>query len=71
MYELTSIIKMEFTIIEDGHDDTGILPFGAADKAALADEIKKRLDCDDVQLKGFKQFSIDKTGPAASKEDGK
>ncbi|MEZ3438043.1 MAG: hypothetical protein K1W18_04095 [Oscillospiraceae bacterium] len=67
--EVTSIIKVEFTIIEDGHDDKNKLPFGAADKAALAAEIKKRLDCDDVQLKGVKQFSIDKDGPAA-REDG-
>ncbi len=62
--EVTSIIKVELTIIEDGHDDKRALPFGAADKAALAAEIKRRLDCDDVQLKGIKQFSLDKEGPA-------
>lgn len=67
--EVTSIIKMEFTIIENGHDDKRTLPFGAEDKAALAAEIKNRLDCDDVQLKGVKQFSIDKEGLTDSKED--
>ncbi len=66
--EVTSIIKMEFTIIEDGHDRKDILPFGAADKTALANEIKKRLDCDDVQLKTVKQYSIDKDGLAAHEE---
>ncbi len=69
--EVTSIIKVEFTIIEDGHDDKRTLPFGAADKSALAAEIKKRLDCDDVQLKGIKRFSIDKEGLVASKEGTK
>lgn len=67
--EVTSIIKMEFTIIENGHDDKRALPFGAEDKAALAAEIKNRLNCDDVQLKGVKQFSIDKEGLTDSKED--
>lgn len=66
--EITSIVKIEFTIIEDGHDDKRALPFGAKDKAALVKEIKKRLDCDDVQLKGVKQFSIDKDGATAREE---
>ncbi|MCX4355799.1 MAG: hypothetical protein OSJ43_06170 [Oscillospiraceae bacterium] len=67
--EVTNIIKMEFTAIEDNHDDKRDLPFGAKDKAALAKEIKKRLDCDDVQIKSIKQFSIDKGGEAHKEDD--
>ncbi len=63
--EFTNVMKLEVTVIEKGYDDDeNVMPFGVADKNELVQEIKKRLDCDDVQLKSFKQFICSGTGGA-------
>lgn len=69
--EVTSIIRMEITQIEDGKDDKHTLPFGAESKDQLPEIIRAKLGCDNVVIKGnVKQFSIDKGEWAKSKKGG-
>lgn len=67
--EVTSIITVQITQIESGKDDKHTLPFGAEEKSQLPEIIRRKLDCDNVVIKGnIKQFSIDKDEWAESKE---
>lgn len=66
--EVTSIITVQITQIEDGKSDKHALPFGAEEKSQLPEIIRKKLDCDNIVIKSLKQFSIDKDEWDESKE---